>query len=81
MKQCIFFLDNLSCFMDRLETAAAFVETLDDSVFGRSTEGTFFEGRLPNLAAVANFMMVSHVTFHLGQVSGWRRVAGFGPTS
>ncbi len=65
-------------FMDRLETAAGFVEGLDDSVFERSTEGTFFEGRMPNLAAVANFMMVAHVMFHLGQVSGWRRVAGYG---
>ena len=72
--------DVISSFMDRLEAAATFVETLDDSVFERSTEGTFFEGRMPNMAAMANFMMVAHVTFHLGQVSGWRRVAGFGPT-
>ncbi|MAT80394.1 MAG: hypothetical protein CMJ29_03550 [Phycisphaerae bacterium] len=65
-------------FMERLETAASFVEGLDDSVFARSTEGTFFEDRMPNMATVANFMMVAHVTFHLGQVSGWRRVAGYG---
>ena len=66
-------------FMERLEEAASFVENLEDSIFERSTDGTFFEGRMPNLAAVANFMMVAHVMFHLGQVSGWRRIAGIGP--
>ena len=25
--------------------------------------------------------MIGHITFHLGQISAWRRVAGMGPAS
>ena len=67
--------------MARLEAAAKFVENLDDAVFEKSAEGTFMEDSMPNMGAVATFMMVAHVTFHLGQVSGWRRVAGLGSAS
>ena len=73
--------DGIAFFMARLEAAAKFVENLDDAVFEKSAEGTFMEDSMPNMGAVATFMMVAHVTFHLGQVSGWRRVAGLGSAS
>ncbi len=71
----------ITFFMKRLEDAAQFVEGQDDSVFEKSAEGTFWEDSMPNMGAVATFMMVAHVTFHLGQISGWRRVAGLGSAS
>ncbi|MCH2134779.1 MAG: DinB family protein [Phycisphaerales bacterium] len=71
----------VAAFNERMNTVADFIEGCDESVFARSAEDTFFKGRVPNMGGVATFMLVGHITFHLGQVSGWRRVAGMGSAS
>lgn len=80
--------DDASCYPDkdacmahfeaRCELAATFIESCEESVLSRSSDGTPFEGRLASLGAIAAFMLNGHPCFHLGQVSSWRRVAGMG---
>ena len=71
----------IKSFNERIQTVADFIEQCEDDVFEASAAGTFFEDKFPTLGAVAGFMMVSHIMFHLGQVSAWRRVAGMGSAS
>lgn len=39
----------------------------------------FFEKELPTVADMAGFLMVSHLSIHLGQISAWRRASGKAP--
>lgn len=71
----------IAAFNERIETVADFIESCDDSVFARSSEDTPFAERFPTMGAVAAFMLIGHVPFHLGQISAWRRVAGMGSAS
>lgn len=39
----------------------------------------FFEKELPTVADMAGFLLVAHLTIHLGQLSAWRRATGKSP--
>lgn len=39
----------------------------------------FFEKELPSVADMAGFLLVSHLSIHLGQISAWRRAIGKQP--
>ncbi len=39
----------------------------------------FFETELPTVADMAGFLLVAHLSIHLGQVSAWRRATGKPP--
>jgi hypothetical protein len=39
----------------------------------------FFEKELPTVGDMAGFLMVAHLTIHLGQLSAWRRATGKAP--
>jgi len=39
----------------------------------------FFEKELPTVADMAGFLLVSHLSIHLGQLSAWRRASGKPP--
>jgi len=68
----------LAHFTDRCTMAADYLESCDPEILERSAEGTPFEGRFSTLGQVAAFMLMGHPSFHLGQISAWRRVAGMG---
>ena len=70
--------DAIAQFTERLNTVCDFLDSCDESAFAKSSEGTFFEERMPTMGAITTFMMVGHVNLHLGQLSAWRRVAGMG---
>lgn len=71
----------IAAFNARINAAADYIEACDESAFEASSEGTPFESRFPTMGAVAAFMLIGHVPFHLGQISAWRRVAGMGSAS
>ena len=71
----------IATFNDRVNTVADFLETCDESAFAKSSEGTWIEKHVNTMGGLIAFMMIGHVTFHLGQISAWRRVAGMGPAS
>ena len=73
--------DLVAFFNQRVHVAADFIDSCDEAVFAKSSEETPFADRLPNMGSIASFMLEGHMTFHLGQISAWRRVAGLGPTS
>ena len=70
--------DSIAAFNERINTVADFLESLDDSAFHASSEGNWFAEKFPTLGGGAAFMTIGHITFHLGQISAWRRVAGMG---
>lgn len=39
----------------------------------------FFEKELPTVDDMAGFLLVSHLSIHLGQLSAWRRASGKAP--
>lgn len=39
----------------------------------------FFEKELPTVGDMAGFLLVAHLTIHLGQLSAWRRASGKPP--
>ncbi len=68
----------LKRFEDRCEFAASFIESCDEATLATSAKDTPFAERFETLGQVASFMLTSHPSFHIGQISGWRRVAGMG---
>jgi len=68
-------------FATRCQDAAKYVESCDPTLFERSAAETPFAERFDTLGQVASFMLIGHPSFHLGQISAWRRVAGMGSTS
>ena len=68
----------LARFKARCESSAAFIESCDLEVLERSAQDTPFAERFDTLGQVASFMLMGHPSFHLGQLSAWRRVAGLG---
>ncbi|MBT4768187.1 MAG: hypothetical protein HOO04_07490 [Phycisphaerae bacterium] len=65
-------------FTSRCNEAADYLASCDPLILAGSTDGTSFEGRFSTLGHVAAFMLIGHPSFHLGQISAWRRVAGMG---
>lgn len=51
----------------------------DEVLLSEIPEGTPMHGFMPTVGAATSFMLTSHVMFHLGQVSTWRRCEGLGP--
>ena len=71
----------IAAFNERINTVADFIETCDEAAFAKSSAETPFFEKMPTMGAVATFMLVGHVPFHLGQISAWRRIAGMGSAS
>ncbi len=70
--------DAITAFNERINTVADFIESCDESVMARSSEGKWFAEHFSTMGGGAAFMLVGHIPFHLGQISSWRRVAGMG---
>jgi len=70
--------DAIAAFNERINTVIDFLETCDEAVFAKSSEGVWFENYFPTCGGGAVFMLVGHINFHLGQISAWRRIAGMG---
>lgn len=68
----------LKHFKDRCEFAASFIESCSEDTLSASANDTPFAERFDTLGQVASFMLTSHPSFHFGQLSGWRRIAGMG---
>lgn len=75
-------LDEVRAFWaDRFETAINAVAEADESVFEQENPMEGLKSRCTTVGEVANFMLVMHTSFHLGQMSTWRRCMGLGPAS
>ncbi len=60
------------------DAAAAVIAATPDDRFLVENPHEGMRERFPTLAIMTNFMLNSHVTMHLGQVSAWRRAVGLG---
>jgi len=54
------------------------VANTDESVFAQENPFEKARDRFPTIGVMTSFMLTSHVMFHLGQVSTWRRCMGLG---
>ncbi|MFT5423803.1 MAG: hypothetical protein ACI89L_001592 [Phycisphaerales bacterium] len=54
------------------------VASTDESVFAQENPFEKARDRFPTVGVMTNFMLTSHIMFHLGQVSTWRRCNGLG---
>lgn len=68
-----------SVFFDGYKAAAAILRTTPDAAFQVPNP---MEGRMsdlfPTLGSLQTFYCGGHLMMHLGQISAWRRMAGFG---
>lgn len=71
--------ESIARFVERCNFVAGFLDTCDDSAFARPNEEGPFVGEFTTMGQVVAFMILGHTSFHLGQISGWRRAAGMGP--
>ena len=60
------------------DEAADYLASCDRLILADFADVTPIEGRFSTLGHVAAFMLIGHPSFHLGQISAWRRVAGMG---
>lgn len=60
------------------KAAAETLAQAEDSVLAQSTPNEKLRAAFPTRAVACNFLLNSHVMFHLGQVSAWRRAEGLG---
>ena len=65
-------------FFQGLDAAIVEVERQPDSVFERIMPDERYRQFLPTIGAAALSMLNNHVSFHIGQVSAWRRFMGLG---
>ena len=71
--------DVLAAYTARCGEVAEFLESCEDAAFEAPNEDGPFEDRFDSKGQVAAFMVLVHTSFHLGQISGWRRAVGMGP--
>jgi uncharacterized damage-inducible protein DinB len=57
------------------------LRTLDDTSLAEPTPDAGFAERFPTRGHALTHVLVGHENLHLGQLSAWRRMAGFGPVS
>ena len=75
-------LDEARAFwVDRFETAINAVAEPDESVFAKQCPLEGLREMCPTVGEMCNFMLVMHTSFHLGQMSTWRRCMGLGAIS
>ena len=55
------------------------VEEADPVVFERTNPNEAMRERFPTIGPAVGFLLSGHATFHLGQLSAWRRMEGLGP--
>jgi len=58
------------------QAAAKTIATADNDRLSQPTPNEQMRSTFPTLAIACNFILNSHVMFHLGQVSAWRRAEG-----
>lgn len=63
---------------DRHETALRAIAETDDAVFAKENPFEGLRSRCATVGELCNFMLVFHTSFHLGQLSTWRRCMGLG---
>ncbi|MEM1166662.1 MAG: DinB family protein [Planctomycetota bacterium] len=71
--------DIVAAFRDRMLTAADAVEITDPVIFEHQNPNEAVRARFPTIGAVIGFLMGPHATFHLGQLSAYRRCIGMAP--
>lgn len=67
--------------VERFETAINALADVDESVFAQECPFEGLRKRCATLGEMVNFMLVMHTSFHLGQMSTWRRCVGLGAAS
>jgi hypothetical protein len=69
--------------MDRFRkayaAAAEAIRQADERILAEPNANEAMRARFPTQAAMFNFYLGGHVMMHLGQISAWRRMMGFGP--
>ncbi|MCB9838600.1 MAG: DinB family protein [Phycisphaeraceae bacterium] len=66
---------------NRYETAINALADVDESAFAGECPFEGLRSRCATLGDMVNFMLVMHTSFHLGQMSTWRRCVGMSPAS
>jgi hypothetical protein len=66
-------------FRERYEAVLTPLAEAPESAFERANPSERMRDRLPTVAAMAAFLLGSHMMMHLGQVSAWRRCKGLPP--
>jgi len=64
---------------DRYETVIDALDGVDEATFAGECPFEGLRSRCATLGEMVNFMLVMHTSFHLGQMSTWRRCMGMGP--
>jgi len=61
------------------QAAIASLEQAEDDVFQQANPNEAMRERFPTIGAMHGFYIGGHFMMHMGQMSAWRRMAGFGP--
>ena len=64
--------------IERFETVINAVAETDDSILAKECPMEGLRDRCSTVGEMCNFMLVMHTSFHLGQMSTWRRCMGLG---
>lgn len=67
--------------VERYETVINALADVDESIFANECPFEGLRKRCATLGEMVNFMLVMHTSFHLGQMSTWRRCVGLGAAS
>lgn len=71
--------DLVERFRNSYDTALDLVEQVDDSALDLPVEESPYRDFMSNAGQAAMVLLGGHVSFHLGQISTWRRCMGLGP--
>tara|TARA_B110000495_G_scaffold201166_1_gene217970 strand:- start:1854 stop:2456 length:603 start_codon:yes stop_codon:yes gene_type:complete len=61
------------------QAAIAALEQADDSIFEQQNPNEAMRAKFATVGAMHAFYVGGHFMLHMGQMSAWRRMAGFGP--
>ena len=61
------------------QAAIAALEQAEDSVFEQQNPNEAMRQKFATIGAMHGFYVGGHFMMHMGQMSAWRRMAGFGP--
>lgn len=69
----------IGTFETAFQNAATLYDSLTEEELGKPQKLGFFEAELPTVGDMATFLILSHTSLHLGQLSAWRRAIGKAP--
>lgn len=68
----------LERFKSRHEAAISAIERASDETLAKENPSEGMRDRFPTVGGMCGFLLSAHVSFHLGQMSTWRRCMGLG---